>query len=323
MSRHELSHRLLQMCRWILFTHFTQALANLDMRDPGNFQWHGERPSDEKYMPRTGQEAAAWFPFPPGVTFGYCSSGKSTLPSGCGSTLSSVSPLYEDPKDTDACAGANLPNIQRKNSLLNHQVSMPGAERIFVATSILVPFYWENIIHVNMDLCSTINNLEPDLSLTRFPSSLLTWWQTLGVGRFHLLLASGAALYVHLHQRAPGGCCADLRSSSLGGTEPHCACWRVAVAMKGCQEWLDSDLILTFSGLRFISFNFTVPKEEGSGNLVFCSPSGCGCVNICMWVVLKPKPILYEKSSFLCCFYFQMRVEQDNVSLECSLIEEE
>lgn len=91
------------------------------------------------------------------------------------------------------------------------------------ATSILVPFYWQNTIHVNMDLCLAINNLEPDLSLPSFPSSVLMWRQTLGVGRLLLFLASGAALYVHLHQRAAGTCCADLGSISSGATEPHCA----------------------------------------------------------------------------------------------------
>lgn len=38
-----------------------------------------------------------------------------------------------------------------------------------------------------MDLCSAVNNLEPDLSLTSFPSSVLMCWQTLGEGRLHLL----------------------------------------------------------------------------------------------------------------------------------------
>lgn len=78
-----------------------------------------------------------------------------------------------------------------------------------------------------------------------------------------------------------------------------------------------------FSGLRFITYNFTLPKVTGSGSSVFCFPSDCGCANICKWVVLKPKPILYEKSAFLCCFYFQITVEKDNVSLIYSLFEEE
>lgn len=77
--------------------------------------------------------------------------------------------------------------------------------------------------------------------------------------------------------------------------------------------WAPVPLFIFFSGLRFTMYNFTITKVAGSRSLVFCSPSDCGCVNVCMWVVLKPKPILYGKPLFLCCFYFQMTVEQDNV----------
>lgn len=43
MSRRQLSHRLLQRCRCILFTHFTWALAILDMRHPGNYSVPGSK----------------------------------------------------------------------------------------------------------------------------------------------------------------------------------------------------------------------------------------------------------------------------------------
>lgn len=102
------------------------------------------------------------------------------------------------------------------------------------------------------------------------------------------------------------------------GTEPPCACWRGTVAMERVSGVVGFWPGRFFSGLRFITYNFTIPEVGDSENLVFCSPSACGCVNIWMWIVLKPKPILYGKSLFLCCFLFQMTVEQDNVSLECS-----
>lgn len=226
MSRHQLSHRLLQRCRCILFTHFTWALAILDMRHPGNYSVPGSKTTwQESTCLGQGKRQQHGFHSPQrwDRNLGSCSSGEITSPAGCGSTLSRVSLLYEHPQDRDARAAADLPNIQGKNSPLNHQLSMPGAERVFVAKSILVPFYWENIIHVNMDLYSAISNLEPDLSLTSFPSSVLIWWQTLGVGSLgslHLFLASGAALCVHPHQKSPGSCWADLGPTSSGALSP-------------------------------------------------------------------------------------------------------
>lgn len=219
-------------------------------------------------MPRTEQEPAAWIPFPPGVrdsNFWMLQFRKKHFTCWLWFCPQQCLTVVWRPTEHKWLCWSKFSKYPVQE-LTPEPSDMPGAERAFVATSILVPFYWENIIQVNMDLCSAINNLEPDLSLTSFPSSLLMWWQTLGVGRLHLLLASGAAWYAHLHQRAPGSCCADLGSISFGGTVPHCACWGVAVAMKmvsgGVGFWPNR-----FSGLRFITFNFTIHKVGGRWKL--------------------------------------------------------
>lgn len=64
--------------------------------------------------------------------------------------------------------------VPRACTHLIHQICMPGADRAFLTSSILVqsPSYWEKIMHANMDLCSTIDNLETDLSLRSFLSSI-------------------------------------------------------------------------------------------------------------------------------------------------------